>query len=624
MRHMRHVRALTLGLALAAMTPMAAFAADELKSGVMGKVVSTETGESLGFASIGFFLQGAAPGSPEAKPKGVVGKGDGSYRIALPPGIYRAEVQFISYQTLKVTDVVVKADELATLDLPLTPSVIQLKAVEVTAQEIRNTESAVLAKRKKAPAASDAVSSEQISRTADSNVAEVATRVTGVSIVGDKYVYIRGLGERYNTTLLNGATLATPEPERRVVPLDLFPSDLVDNLVVQKSYTVDLPGDFAGGGVDINTREFPGQRVYSFSVSSGYNSSTTGKEYLDYKGGSRDNLGFDDGTRDLPDIIQKYAANEPIREQGAFSSLGFPADTIAVFGESFNKTWTPDNDDGAPAYSFAGSYGDQTTVFDRDLGVFAGASLKNSFQSYDFEKNVFESQSDDGLLTPTATYDGISSESEVLWGTLLHSSYRVSDAHTVSLRGMYDRSSEDEVRVYEGYEGDTSQRPIRDTRFLFVERGLFSGSIESDHLFQDLNNSKVHLRASYSQSERNEPDRREYVYEFVTRINDDPATGETDTTSAWELSSVSPDRSFTRFFSQLDDIERGFDGSWSLPVQDWKGEEARLKAGFAYKNKDRDFMLRRFSFTQPLPQAGIDFTEQPQTLMEDENITGSS
>src|SRR4030095_14670529 len=184
------------------------------------------------------------------------------------------------YQTLKVTGVLVKADEFATLDLPLTSSVIQLKAVEVTAQDARNSESAVLSKRKKAAAASDAVSSEQIQKTADSNVAEVAARVTGISIVGDRYVYIRGLGERYNTTLLNGATLATPEPERRVVPLDLFPSDLVDNLVVQKAYTADLPGDFAGGGVDINTKEFPGKQSYSFSISSGYNSSTTGKEYL--------------------------------------------------------------------------------------------------------------------------------------------------------------------------------------------------------------------------------------------------------------------------------------------------------------------------------------------------------
>ena len=218
-----------------------------------GKILSSETGEPLGFASVGFFLQSAPQGTPEAKPKGIVGKGDGTYRIDLPPGAYRAEVQYISYQTLKVTDLVVKEGEYATLDLTLTPSVIQLKTVEVTAQEIRNSESANLARRRKSGSSSDGISAEQIKRTADSNVAEVATRITGVSIVGDRYVYIRGLGERYNTTLLNGATLATPEPERRVVPLDLFPADLVDNLVVQKTYTPDLPGDFAGGGVDINT-----------------------------------------------------------------------------------------------------------------------------------------------------------------------------------------------------------------------------------------------------------------------------------------------------------------------------------------------------------------------------------
>ena len=255
--------------------------------------------------------------------------------------------------------------------------------------------------------------------------------------------------------------------------------------------------------------------------------------------------------------------------------------------------------------------------------MFAGASLKNSFQSYDFEKNVYESMNSSGLLTSTAEYKGAASEDEVLWGSLLHASYRISDAHTVSVRGMYDRSSEDEVRVYEGYEGDTSQRPIRDTSFLFVERGLFSGAIESEHSLQSLLNSKVNLRGSYSQSERNEPDRREYVYEYVTRFTEDPATGEQDSSSAWELSSVSPDRSFTRFFSELDDIERSFDGNWSIPFEHWDGLEAKFKAGFASKNKDRDFSLRRFSFTQPLPVAGVDLTQSPDALMTDENITGS-
>ncbi len=601
----------------------AAAPAQDAKSGVLGRVLNSETGEPLGFASVGFFRTDAVPGTPDAAPRGAIGKGDGTYRVPLAPGTYRAEIQYISYQTLKVVGILVEEGEFTTLDFTLKPSAIEMEAVEVTAQEVRTSEAAVLAQRKKAPAASDGISSEQIKRTSDGNAAEVATRVTGVSVVGDRYVNIRGLGERYNSTLLDGATIASPEPDRRVAPLDLFPSDLVDNLVVQKSYTPDLPGEFAGGAVNINTREFPGERVFSFSASTGYNSSTTGEEFRTYAGGQRDAFGFDDGTRAFPDLVKELASNKKIVEGNVFSDRGFSADTIAAFGKSFNKVWTPKTENGSPAYSFSGSYGDQFTVFGRDLGIFAGASLKNGFQSYDFEKNVFESANDAGFLTSTAEYEGTVSEAEVLWGSLLHSSFRISDAHTLSLRAMYDRSSEDEVRFYEGYEGDTSQRPIRDTRFQFIERGIFSGTVETDHALPALADSKVHLRGTYSQSERNEPDRREYVYEFVERIIEDPGTGEQDTTAAWELSSVSPDKSFSRFFSELDDIERGVDGNWSVPFPAFGGLQGKVKAGFALKNKDRDFFLRRFTYTQPLLSAGVDLTLPPDSLMTDEKIAGS-
>lgn len=590
--------------------------------GVIGKVVSSETGEPLGFASVGFISETAAAGTPEAKPKGGIGKGDGSFRVALPPGSYRAEVQYISYQLTRISNVVVKDGEWTTLNLSLTPSAIQLKAVEVTAQEVRNAESAILSKRKKAMAASDGISAEQIRKSADGNVAEVATRVTGVSVVGDKYVYIRGLGERYNSTLLNGATIATPEPERRVVPLDLFPSDLVDNLVVQKAYTPDLPGEFAGGAVDINTREFPGKRTFSFSASTGYNSETTSKDFQTYNGGKRDALGFDDGTRKLPDIIEQLASNQPIKSRGVASSSGFPADTLEIMAEAFGQTWTPEKKQGSPAFNFGASYADQHQFFGRDLGIFAGGSLKNSFQTFGFEKNVFESRAADGLLTSTATYDGASSEREVLWGSLLHASYRMNDAHTLSVRSMYDRSAEDEVRTYEGFEGDTSQRLIRDTRFLFVERGLFSGSVETDHSFRALHDSKAQLRYSYSQSERNEPDRREYVYEFYEREVEDEI-GNIDTLRVWELSQTSPDRSFTRLFSNLDDIERSVDGHWTTPFPFFNGLEAKVKAGVSHKNKDRDFFLRRFTFNQPLASTRTDLSLPPESLMVDSKIAGS-
>lgn len=288
--------------------------------------------------------------------------------------------------------------------------------------------------------------------TGDGNAAEVLHRVTGLSVVDDKYVFVRGLGERYSSTQVNGATLSSPEANKRVVPLDLFPSSLLDNVVVQKTQTPDQAGDFGGGVVNVSTCDFPGRRVLEFSLSSGMNSSTTGKDFQTYSGGGTDWLGFDDGTRDMPGLIMELAADSPVRLGGAFTPGGFSKEDIETMGESFNRVFEPETRSGRPGVNFSGAYGDEFRLFGRSLGFIASTSLNNSFKAYDFEERFFADENAEGGLETITDYRGHTSNFTTLWGSLLSASCRLAPAHTLRIESVYNRSSEDEVRQWQDLE----------------------------------------------------------------------------------------------------------------------------------------------------------------------------
>ena len=147
--------------------------------------------------------------------------------------------------------------------------------------------------------------SSEIERTGDDNIAVALTRLTGLSLVRGKYVYVRGLGERYSAATLNGSNLPSPEPLKRVVPLDLFPTQIIDSSVIQKTYSADMPAEFGGGIIEIETKPVPTERILDFSFSSGFNSATSLSDGLLYDGGDDDDFGYDDGIRNFPDSVQQ-------------------------------------------------------------------------------------------------------------------------------------------------------------------------------------------------------------------------------------------------------------------------------------------------------------------------------
>lgn len=253
---------------------------------ISGKVVD-DRGEPLPGASIkvvqtGQFVQSSI---------------DGTYNVSLKPGIYTLEVSFISFQTKQITSIEVKAALSTTLTVVLNPATNALKQVVVTGSFKKESIAGLYVEQKNRIALSDGISAEQISATPDKHIGETLKRITGVSTTDNRKVVVRGISERYNVSLLNGSTLPSINVQERDFEFNLIPTNLVENVVVAKSITADMPYGFAGGLVQITTKSVPSSNFLSVSLGTSYNSQTTGKDFMGYGRGKYDYLGFDDGVR---------------------------------------------------------------------------------------------------------------------------------------------------------------------------------------------------------------------------------------------------------------------------------------------------------------------------------------
>ena len=276
---------------------------DPVKPGkITGKVVD-EKGETLLGASVRVVETGAAVQS------GV----DGSYMLSINPGSYTIEISYISFQTQRITGVAVTAGKSTALNISMKPDAKGLKEVVVTSNYKKASIEGLLVRQKNASEISNGISAEQISRTPDKNIGESLKRISGVSTADNKFVLVRGIGERYNSATLDGVVLPSTEAQSRNFSFDLIPSNMVDNVVVSKTVTPDMNASFGGGLIQINTKDIPNENFMSFSAGASYNDQTTGKEFLSHKRGKYDYFGFDDGGRDFPkDLVSARGATEEV------------------------------------------------------------------------------------------------------------------------------------------------------------------------------------------------------------------------------------------------------------------------------------------------------------------------
>ncbi len=525
------------------------------KGTISGYVLDKETGEAIIGANVLI----------ENSNIGTITDLEGKFKIEnVDPGKYNIIVSYISYSKLTIKDVEVIAGKSAELKIALTSEAISVDEVVVIGKLESSYESALINQRKKANSISDGISSEQIKKSNDASTGEALKRIPGVTLLDNKFIFIRGTSERYNNALLNNTSLSSTEPEKKSFAFDLLPTNLLSNTIVVKSFIPDIAGDFAGGTVQINTIDFPDRLKINLNYSTTYTSNTSFKDFSTYSGGANF-WGFDNGSRSLP---SSFPAN--------LGSAGLTRTEINELAKSLNNVWSPETKKAPLNNSFSLSIGDGTSLFGQNFGFVTAFSFRNSYKNSSVERNEFEASGE-----PRFAFKGIQSTYSTIMGGILNLSYKISDFHKFSLKNTYSRSSDDEVSVLTGAQYTDAGKEQIQTALRFVERDVLSSQLNGEHYFQFLNNIRLDWKIYYAESNRNEPDYRRVIYGRDIGTNDPFAA----------ILGFQPNlKNGGRFYSNLLDKTRGLGINLSIPTS-----YAKYKFGVLYEEKKRDFSSRLIS-----------------------------
>ena len=580
---------------------------------ISGVMVDGETGETLIGATIRI----------EGTPQGTASDLNGRYTLNVAPGTYRIECSYVGYNALTIEGVEAIAGEITRIDIVLYPAAIEVGEVVVEAGAILNTEAGLLRDRARSIAVSDAVSAEAISRSGSGDAAAAMTKVTGVSVVGDRYVFIRGLGDRYASTTLNGSTLPSADPDKKAFQLDLFPAALLENIVTLKTFTPDKPGDFSGGLVDVSTKAIPERFTLQLSATLSYDDQTSGiDDFLSYAGSGTDWLGRDNGARALPDILKDKDAEEELPTERDMRDIrrGMTneirtarADSLNQFAQAFNNVMTPTDMSAPMNYSFSGAVGTRELLFGQPLGITGSLTYSRSYSYYadgvfsqwqltggdvagvdNLTSNTYFGANPD--LDQISRVDPLEASSfanrrgtdQVDWGASAAIAYQPTSHHELAFTALATQSGKKEATYLGGFRDQNSSATFVTRSLDYEERSLQSFQLRGDHAFSHL---QVEWKLSSARNTQSEPDLR-----FFSSVQNIQTTGGTlDTTYSLGGGNAPPPQ---RYFRDLGERSTGGLLDVSIPFRQWQGLGAKVKMGALVNQSNRDFRQRRFEYIE--------------------------
>ena len=545
---------------------------------------------------------------------------DGYYRLELPPGKYELDVFYEMYEPETLSGVTVQAGRVNRQDVKLTPQEGAIEEIVIEDHAENETIAGLALKRQKAVASGDAVGREEIAKTADTNAAQAAQRVVGANIVGGRFVYVRGLGERYTNALLSGFPLPSPEPDRVAVPLDVFPSQVLDSLTIVKVFTPDIPADFAGGSVQIETRSVPAEPLFQVTLKGGVNTQSTFQDRLSSTGSATDWAGFDNGLRGLPASVPRdYALVEnTARPDGSMITQ----EDLVQPGKDINWGRSPHMSDTPINHSLT-VVGGNTWTFKKGqkLGLLGSLTYSRNFEKYEnmVQKQYLPDSADARGFSEATDYLVDRGIDSVRWGTFAKLSYLPAQNHKFTVSGLHSQLADNTVSLFKGIVEDTGA-DTRASQLSWVQRGVSYGILTGEHTLDPLNGAQVEWNLSISRASRDQPDQRDQAYFFV---DNNRATG-------WVFADTA--NSGRSFWSTQTEDAYGGRVDWTQPII--KGaHELAAKFGAFVNAKQRAFSARRFNFTgnrdnvrDPAVAAlfGCDTVEYelncPDKLFKDENI----
>ncbi|MFM1886459.1 MAG: hypothetical protein RL026_1616 [Pseudomonadota bacterium] len=429
------------------------------------------------------------------------------------------------------------------------------------------------------------LSSADIARTGEGDIAGALGRVTGLSVVGNGFVYVRGLGDRYSQSLLNGLPLPSPEPLKRAVPLDLFPTDVIASSLVQKTYSPNFPGEFGGGVINLTTLAIPRTPFFKVSVGGSGDTETTGQLGYDHRGGAEDWTGYDNGRRDLPPALRSFLASGKRMSSGEVN-------TGAILKQLVNTDTALVQQIGSMPGNYSGSVSGGTSwmIGESQLGLVATAGSSNEWRVRDI---IQQSPGNADLSLKDADYRNVVTEDHIVNNALLGLAYEFGDANRIRWTNLYIHDTLKRTSLAEGKENN--QRAGQD----FLEQG--TGWYERELLNTQLNVGlkfdpvSVDFRAAYARSKREAPFEMNFGYQRTNAA--------ADPYGAYFLNRLDNGQGgFADIaFSDLDETLKsaGLDLSGSV------GERTVITAGLDYSDTRRNSQRRVFQIVAPstLPKA---------------------
>jgi len=553
-----------------------------------GTVYDDSTGETVPFATI--FVEETASGTDSDL--------DGAYELRLAPGTYNIVVSFIGYSDFKIKDVVFTADKVEILDIRMKEEGQMLEQVVVTAKQVRNSEVALATIRRKSTNLLDGISSQSFEKTGDGNAAEALKRVTGVSIEGGKHVYVRGLGDRYTKTILNGMDIPGLDPDKNSFEMDLIPTNLIDNILVFKSFTPDLSGDFTGGMVNVVTKDFPEEKFTKLSLGIGYNPDMHfNSNFIGQEKSATDFLGFDNGIRRQPIPSDQIILNPALNDNITSRVTSRFRDNAGVERRANNLN-----------KSISFSTGNQMKYNDVKYSYIGSFNYKNNSKFYNnalYNTFIYDEQNFPGQfkLVNDREITGAIGEESVLVSGLIGGAVKFKN-HRISLQGMRLQNGISKAANQIDAKSQSSSALLKREILEYAQREVTNFNLSGKHAMSD---GKFTINWSLSPTFINvdEPDIRFTAFEVLDegQFQIAPSVG-ADVSRSWRNLK-----------------EQNYSGKTDFVYNLGEGQEKvnKIKFGFLGTKKNRDFGIQNYIFRIE-NQSSLNLNGEAGNIFNPENV----
>lgn len=482
---------------------------------------------------------------------------------------YSIAANYVGYKEAIVSNIKASSvsDEIIK-DILLEENGKKLTDVVVSASRASNkgeSVNALIAYQKNTNTVASVISSETIKRSPDRNTAEILKRTPGASIQEGKYIVVRGLADRYNQAMLNGILLTSTEPDRKTFSFDLFPAQIIDNIIINKAFVPELPGEWAGGLIQVNTKDIPNKNFFNIQLATSYNTISTGKDFYKDKGGKTDWYGIDDGTRSLP--------------VGYTTKSNFDTSNIATktaMGKIMSNNWVPVKTTTLPNYAIQVNGGFSGTLFGKKIGGLLGVNFSKNqrYQDNLNQQNTLES----GKFSTIYTYADEKYIEDINMGAITGVSMYLNPLNKISYKAIVNVKSNNSYTSRSGNEYSRGDL-MKGNEFNFAQNTFFTNQLNGEHSLSPV--LKFNWYGAFNILDSYSPDQRRILYTKSAAGTDNYVLN---------ISNSLSQQSGSRIYQNLSDYIYTAGGDLSFKIK-----QQTIKAGYILQIKDRLYDAKLFA-----------------------------